>query len=76
MLEGRDVRVAGLGLAAFILIRLPEATSGTVLIRLPPGAAATLVGLDSLFAGAGLGFGGACSIILTAVGRRNIPLPI
>lgn len=77
MLEGRDL-VAGLGLAAFILIRLPAAASGTVLNLLPTPGPPTLLGLAGFFAAAvPLAFAtgaGACWITTAADGRRNMPL--
>jgi hypothetical protein len=73
---------AGLGLAAFMLIRFPAPGSGTVLILLPRVGPATLLGLLCLF-GIGTPFeglrtdtgAGACAMIVTAVGLRNIPFP-
>ena len=78
MLDGRDL-VAGLGLAAFMLILFPAAGSGAVLILRPSPGPTTLPGLAGFlttpFVGFGAG-GGACSIIDIAEGRKNIPLPI
>ena len=79
MLEGREPRLAGVGLAAFMLCLLPAAISCTALGLLPSAPRpATLLGLETFFATAGAGFGTAagCSVIRTAGGRRNMPLPI
>jgi hypothetical protein len=49
MLDGRDVLPAGLGLAAFILIRFPDPGSGTELILRPRAGPPTLLGLVGFF---------------------------
>lgn len=79
-LDGLDVRVAGLGLAAFILILFPAAGSCAVL-NLLPVPDTTLLGLPVRLTGplpfTGFGGGGiGCSIISTADGLKNIPRPI
>lgn len=76
-LDGRDL-VAGLGLAAFMLILFPAAGSGAVDIRRPTPELTTLFGLPGFFAAPFTGFatgGGGCSITVIAAGRKNIPLP-
>lgn len=79
VLDGRDPRVAGLGLAAFMLIRFPAATSGTLLI-LRPSPETTLLGLATFFAAtdplAGFDTGAGRSMTVRAVGLRNMPRPI
>ena len=76
MLEGREL-VAGLGLPEFMLILFGAPTSGTVLNRRPPPVLITLLGLEAFFAGATTGFGGGggCSMIVRALGLRNMPVP-
>lgn len=78
MLDGRDPLPAGLGLAAFMLIRLLTPVSGTMLVLRPSPELTTLVGLATFFAGAtAFGAAAGCSMIAaTAAARRNIPLPI
>jgi hypothetical protein len=77
---GLDVLVAGLGLAAFMLIRVPAPASGTVLNLLPGPGKIALDGLPTLLAGPLLlgawGNGVGCVITVTAAGLRNIPFPI
>jgi hypothetical protein len=78
MLDGRDPLAAGLGLAAFMLIRFPTPLSGTMLVLLPSPELTTLFGLAAFLAGAAdFGTAAGCSMIAaTAAALRNIPLPI
>jgi hypothetical protein len=77
---GLDVLVAGLGLAAFMLILVPAPASGTVLSLLPGAGRTALEGLPTLlvvpllFGACGTGAG--CAMTVTAAGLRNIPRPI
>lgn len=75
-LDGRDLE-EGVGLAEFMLILLPAFTSGTALILRPMPELTTLLGLAAFFAGTAAGLGGrACSMMVTAAGLTNMPLPI
>jgi hypothetical protein len=81
MLDGRDVLPAGLGLAAFMLIRFPAPGSGTELVLRPKAEPPTLLGPVVFFTAAdpfgGFAAGGGCSMIeVIAIGRTNIPRPI
>jgi hypothetical protein len=59
-----------------MLILLPAATSGTALILRPIPELVTVLVLAVFFAGTAAGLGGGCSMMVTAVGRTNIPLPM
>lgn len=76
MLEGRDL-VAGLGLAAFMLILFPVAASATDVRRGPTPVLMTLLGLEVFFTGTGAAFGGGagCAMAMTAAGFTNMPRP-
>src|SRR5450432_2519630 len=84
MLEGLDVGLetlgTGLGLAAFMLSRLPAPESVTVLNLFPVVGKTALAGLPTLLAGPlsflSTGNGAGCAITVSAAGLRNIPLPI
>jgi hypothetical protein len=78
MLDDRDPLVAGLGLPALILIRLPPLGSCTALILRPSPELTTLLGLAGFLMGACADFvpAAGCSMIVTTDGLRNIPLPI
>ena len=77
MLEGRDPLAAGLGLAAFMLIRFPAAGSGALLVLFPNPDPVTLLGLAAFLTPAGFAAGGGWSMIeVIAANLTNIPLPI
>jgi hypothetical protein len=75
---GLDILAAGLGLAAFMLIRFPAPASGTELNLFPGAGSTALEGLPTLLAVplSVAGTGAGCAMTITAEGLRNIPRPI
>lgn len=81
MLPARDGLGPGLGLGAFRLLLLPTPWSIDPDVLLAEPAVNMLFGLVVVLlgfraAGAGFGFGLGCSMMVTAVGRTNMPLPM